>query len=98
MHKIWMVVDPPRRCSWRWSGVMAVAGALIHFVVLSSPRYCDHLGWCATSPTFTPGQSPSGLGGRRRCRSAAVRLGEAGTTGPRPTDRGSRPAAGAWPC
>jgi len=22
---------------------------VIHFAVLSSPRYCDHLGWCAAS-------------------------------------------------
>jgi hypothetical protein len=35
--------------------VIAVA-AVIHFAVLSSPRYCDHLGWCATPATFAPGQ------------------------------------------
>ena len=55
MHKIWMVVDPRRSLFLAAVGVIAVA-AVLHFVVLSSPRYCDHLGFCATSPTFVPGQ------------------------------------------
>jgi hypothetical protein len=55
MHKIWMVVDPRRSLFLAMIGVIAVA-AVIHFAILSSPRYCDHLGWCATSATFTPGQ------------------------------------------
>ncbi len=54
MHKIWMMVDPRRILFLSAIGVIAVA-LLIHFVVLSSPRYCDHLGWCGPS-TFTPGQ------------------------------------------
>jgi hypothetical protein len=55
MHKIWMVVDPRRSLFLAMVAVVSVA-AVIHFAVLSSPRYCDHLGWCATSPTFVPGQ------------------------------------------
>jgi hypothetical protein len=55
MHKIWMVVDPRRSLFLAMVGVLGIA-AVIHLVVLSSPRYCDHLGFCATSPTFTPGQ------------------------------------------
>ncbi|NKC33968.1 light-harvesting antenna LH1, alpha subunit [Falsiroseomonas selenitidurans] len=55
MHKIWMVVDPRRSLFLAMVGVVAVAG-LIHIVVLSSPRYCDHVGWCATPATFVPGQ------------------------------------------
>lgn len=55
MHKIWMVVNPLRVGTLGAIGVIGVA-AVIHFAVLSSPRYCDHLGWCATTPTFTPGQ------------------------------------------
>lgn len=56
MHKIWMVFDPKRSLVLAAIGVILVA-AVIHFVVLSSPRYCDHLGWCSgPAPTFTPGQ------------------------------------------
>jgi len=55
VHKIWMVVDPRRSLFLAMVAVLAVA-AILHIVVLSSPRYCDHWGWCATSPTFTPGQ------------------------------------------
>jgi hypothetical protein len=59
MHKVWMTIDA-RRFGFLWAaGVVAVA-AVIHFAVLSSPRYCDHLGWCATAPTFTPGQKVGG--------------------------------------
>ena len=58
MHKIWMVVNPLRVGVLGAVGVIGVA-AVIHFAVLSSPRYCDHLGWCATTPTFTPGQPVS---------------------------------------
>jgi hypothetical protein len=50
-----MVVDPRRSLFLAMVGVVGIA-AVIHLVVLSSPRYCDHLGFCATSPTFTPGQ------------------------------------------
>ena len=59
MHKIWMVVNPLRLGLLGAVGVVGIA-AVIHFVVLSSPRYCDHLGWCATTPTFTPGQRVGG--------------------------------------
>jgi light-harvesting complex 1 alpha chain len=46
MHKIWLLFDPRRALIAAAVGVMAVA-LLIHFVVLSSPRYADHLGWGA---------------------------------------------------
>jgi hypothetical protein len=59
MHKIWMVIDARRVGFLGAAGVMAVA-TILHFVVMSSPRYCDHWGWCATSPTFTPGQRVGG--------------------------------------
>ncbi len=55
MHKIWMVVDPRRSLFLAMVGVVLIA-AILHLVVLSSPRYCDHWGWCAATPTFTPGQ------------------------------------------
>ncbi len=55
VHKIWMVTNPLRLGTLAALGVMLIA-TVIHFVVLSSPRYCDHLGWCASTPTFTPGQ------------------------------------------
>ncbi len=48
MHKIWMVVNPLRVGVAGTLGVLTIA-AVIHFAVLSSPRYCDHLGWCAAS-------------------------------------------------
>ncbi|NDG47759.1 MAG: light-harvesting protein [Rhodospirillales bacterium] len=48
MHKIWMVVNPMRVGIAGTLGVVTIA-AVIHFAVLSSPRYCDHLGWCAAS-------------------------------------------------
>lgn len=48
MHKIWMVINPVRVGAVGAVGVVVVA-AVIHFAVLSSPRYCDHLGWCAAS-------------------------------------------------
>lgn len=48
MHKIWMVVNPLRIGLAGAIGVVGIA-AVIHFAVLSSPRYCDHLGWCATT-------------------------------------------------
>jgi hypothetical protein len=50
-----MVVDP-RRTLFLGAVALAAIGLLIHFVALSSPRYCDHLGWCATNPTYIPGQ------------------------------------------
>jgi hypothetical protein len=50
-----MVVDPRRSLFLAMIAVIAVA-TILHFVVMSSPRYCDHWGWCATSATFTPGQ------------------------------------------
>jgi hypothetical protein len=50
-----MVVDPKRSLFLMFLGV-CVIGALLHIIVISSPRYCDHWGWCATSPTFIPGQ------------------------------------------
>lgn len=59
MHKIWMVIDARRVGFLGAAGVMAVA-VILHFVVMSSPRYCDHWGWCATTPTFVPGQRVGG--------------------------------------
>jgi hypothetical protein len=59
MHKMWMVIDARRVGFLGAAGVVAIA-AVIHFAVLSSPRYCDHLGWCAAAPTFTPGQKLGG--------------------------------------
>jgi hypothetical protein len=56
---MWMVIDARRVGFLGAAGVVAIA-AVIHFAVLSSPRYCDHLGWCATSPTFTPGAKLGG--------------------------------------
>jgi hypothetical protein len=50
-----MVVDPRRSLFLAMVGVVLIA-AILHLVVLSSPRYCDHWGWCAATPTFTPGQ------------------------------------------
>lgn len=56
MHKIWMLFDPKRALVLAAIGVILVA-TVIHFVVMSSPRYCDHWGWCAgPAPTYTPGQ------------------------------------------
>jgi len=48
MHKILMVVNTLRVGVAGTLGVVTIA-AVIHFAVLSSPRYCDHLGWCAAS-------------------------------------------------
>jgi hypothetical protein len=53
MHKIWMVVNPMRVGVAGTLGVVTIA-AVIHFAVLSSPRYCDHLGWCAPSANAMP--------------------------------------------
>ncbi len=50
MHKIWMVSNPLRLGLVGAVGVVTIA-AVIHFAVLSSPRYCDHLGWCSAAPT-----------------------------------------------
>lgn len=50
MHKIWMVTNPLRLGLTAAVGVITVA-AVIHFAVLSSPRYCDHLGWCSAAPS-----------------------------------------------
>ncbi len=55
MHKIWMVVDPRRALFLAMIGVDGNAPE-IHHDLLSSPRYSDHLGFCTTAPTFTPGQ------------------------------------------
>ena len=57
MHKIWMSVDPKRAIFAGVLGFFAL-GALLHIVVLSGPRHCDHWGWCATSPVYVPGQPP----------------------------------------
>ncbi|CAH0276220.1 hypothetical protein [Roseomonas sp. CECT 9278] len=63
MHKMWMVIDARRVGFLGAAGVMAVA-TILHFVVMSSPRYCDHWGWCATSPVFVPGQPVAPPGAR----------------------------------
>lgn len=49
MHKIWMVFDPRRALVAAAVLVVAVV-LLVHFVVLSSPRYADHLGWGTPVP------------------------------------------------
>lgn len=54
MHKIWMLFDPRRSLVLAAIGVIAIA-FVIHFAVLSSPRYCDHLGWCAPTVNAQPG-------------------------------------------
>jgi len=54
MHKMWMLFDPRRTLVLAAIGVVAIA-AVIHFAVLSSPRYCDFLGWCSTTVTTQPG-------------------------------------------
>jgi light-harvesting complex 1 alpha chain len=54
MHKMWMVFDPRRALVLAAIGVAAIA-LLIHFAILSSPRYCDHLGWCSPSVNAQPG-------------------------------------------
>jgi hypothetical protein len=53
MHKIWMLFDPRRALVLAAIGVVLIA-AVLHFAVLSSPRYCDHLGWCAPSANAMP--------------------------------------------
>jgi hypothetical protein len=58
MHKIWMVVNPLRVGVAGAVGVVAVA-AVIHFAVLSSPRYCDHLGWCSASAATANTAAPA---------------------------------------
>lgn len=64
MHKIWMVANPLRIGMLGAVGVVGIA-AVLHFVVLSSPRYCDHLGWCSESVAYTAGQpvarTPAGI-------------------------------------
>jgi light-harvesting complex 1 alpha chain len=58
MHKMWMLFDPRRALVLAAIGVVFIA-AVIHFVVLSSPRYCDYHGWCAPSQNFVPGRTPA---------------------------------------
>ena len=54
LHKMWMLFDPRRSLVLAAIGVMLIA-LVIHFVVLSSPRYYDHLGWCAPTVNAQPG-------------------------------------------
>lgn len=58
MHKIWMLFDPRRSLVLAAIGVVLIA-LVLHFVVMSSPRYCDHWGWCAPAQNFVPGQTPA---------------------------------------
>lgn len=53
MHKMWMLFDPRRALVLAAIGVVLIA-AVIHFVVLSSPRYCDYHGWCAPTTNVAP--------------------------------------------
>ena len=46
MHKMWLLFDP-RRALVAAAVFVVLIAAVIHFVVLSSPRYADHLGWGA---------------------------------------------------
>ena len=58
MWKIWLLFDPRRALI----GILAFAfgiALLIHFIVLSSPRYSDHLGWGATSTIATKAPVPA---------------------------------------
>lgn len=58
MWRIWMLFDPRRALVG-----MAVIGyffvLLIHFVVLSSPRYGDHLGWGGQAAVTSPARPPA---------------------------------------
>jgi light-harvesting complex 1 alpha chain len=53
-----MVFDP-RRALVAAAVLVAAIALLIHFVVLSSPRYCDHLGWCAPAPAAAAARAPA---------------------------------------
>ncbi len=58
MWKIWLLFDPRRALI----GILAFCFAmvmLIHFIVLSSPRYADHLGWGATTPAAMKAPVPA---------------------------------------
>jgi light-harvesting complex 1 alpha chain len=58
MYKIWLLFDPRRALI----GILAFCFAmvlLIHFIVLSSPRYADHLGWGATQTMATKAPVPA---------------------------------------
>ena len=74
MHKMWLLFDPRRALIAAAVGVVLIA-AVIHFVVLSSPRYADHLGWAPRPPL--------------RC-SRPVRPQRHGNGGQRPPDDGER--------
>ncbi len=58
MWKIWLLFDPRRALI----GILAFAlgmALLIHFIVLSSPRYSDHLGWGVSAPAATKAPVPA---------------------------------------
>ena len=58
MWKIWLLFDPRRALI----GILAFAFAmalLLHFIVLSSPRYSDHLGFGVATPMATKAPVPA---------------------------------------
>lgn len=58
MWKIWLLFDPRRALI----GILAFAFAmalLLHFIVLSSPRYSDHLGFGVSTPMATKAPVPA---------------------------------------
>lgn len=52
MWRLWLIFDP-RRAIVALGLVLVAIALLIHFVVLSSPRYSDHLGWGAPTTAAT---------------------------------------------
>ena len=58
MWKIWLLFDPRRALI----GVLAFCFGMVmlmHFIVLSSPRYADFLGWGNGTPMATKAPVPA---------------------------------------
>ena len=58
MWKIWLLFDPRRALIAVLMFAFAMA-LLIHFIVLSSPRYSDHLGWGAATTAAAKAPVPA---------------------------------------
>jgi light-harvesting complex 1 alpha chain len=58
MWKLWLLFDPRRALIAVLLFAFAMA-LLIHFIVLSSPRYSDHLGWGAATTAATKAPVPA---------------------------------------
>jgi light-harvesting complex 1 alpha chain len=58
MWKIWLLFDPRRALIAILAFAFGLA-LLIHFIVLSSPRYSDHLGWGASTPAAAKAPVPA---------------------------------------